>query len=103
MSDQAIFRNSGDGIGIIDSRGQIEAFSVTDEGYGVPQGRRHELFEPFNRLGVETGNIKGSGVGLAITKGLVEMIDDRIEVVSEEDLGSTFTVHLPLKAETESG
>lgn len=70
--------------------------SVADTGRGIPEQRRAELFQPFNRLGAEAGEIEGTGIGLTITRRLIEMMDGRIGVESEEGIGSTFWIELPL-------
>lgn len=69
---------------------------VTDSGSGIPAARMAELFEPFNRLGAESGNIEGTGIGLTITRRIVEEMHGTVEVVSEVGVGSTFTLELPL-------
>lgn len=68
--------------------------SVTDTGKGIAPENRERLFEPFNRLGHETGKIQGSGIGLTIAKELVELMDGHIDFESSEN-GSTFWVELP--------
>ena len=74
-------------------------FSVTDTGAGIPEDKLSDLFEPFNRLGQETGEIEGSGIGLTITKTLIELMNGRIGVESEVDRGSTFWFELPIAAD----
>ncbi len=73
----------------------IFRIEVSDTGIGIPKERLDELFQPFNRLGRETGAIDGSGIGLTITKKLVEAMDGRIEVESHDGEGTTFRVFLP--------
>lgn len=70
--------------------------NIEDTGRGIPQERHSEVFQPFNRLGAELGNIEGSGVGLVITKQLVGHMGGRIDFTSEEGMGSQFWVDLPL-------
>ncbi len=67
--------------------------SVRDEGMGMSRRQREHLFEPFNRLGREHLNA-GTGIGLVITRHLVEMMGGRIAVASTEGRGSIFAVTL---------
>lgn len=73
--------------------------NIEDTGRGIPKERHAEVFQPFNRLGAELGNIEGSGVGLVITRQLVSHMGGRIDFTSEEGVGSQFWVDLPLCAE----
>ncbi len=68
---------------------------VADTGRGIRPEQLPELFEPFNRLGVEGEGIQGSGIGLTIVKALVEAMDGRIEVRSTLGEGTVFEVILP--------
>jgi len=72
---------------------------VCDSGLGIPLGRQAEVFEPFNRLGAEGSNTEGSGVGLVITKRLVEMMGGDLSFVSREGEGSRFWIQLPQVAD----
>jgi signal transduction histidine kinase len=67
------------------------AISFTDTGAGIPQENQWRLFEPLF-----TTKAKGIGLGLALTRTLVEGHGGRIEVQSEVGKGSTFTVKLPI-------
>jgi PAS domain S-box-containing protein len=67
---------------------------VSDTGGGIPEERLGEVFAPFERLGAEAGPIEGTGLGLALSKGLVELMGGALTVWSEAGLGSTFTVEL---------
>jgi signal transduction histidine kinase/CheY-like chemotaxis protein len=70
--------------------------TVADTGPGIAAARLERLFEPFERLGAEETSVEGSGLGLSLTKRLVEAMGGAIEVESEPDRGSTFRVELPL-------
>lgn len=85
----------------VDTERRCLQIIVQDTGRGIPQDRMDELFQPFNRLGAETGVIEGTGIGLSITKKLVELMQGRILVESKEGQGSVFTVEIPL-AETDA-
>lgn len=75
--------------------------SVNDNGQGISESQRKQLFEPFNRLGAEYSGIEGTGIGLAITKRLVELMAGQIEIESTPGVGTSFHVDLPIaQAET---
>ncbi|MDC3954407.1 PAS domain-containing hybrid sensor histidine kinase/response regulator [Polyangium jinanense] len=74
--------------------------TVSDTGIGIPAERQAELFQPFHRLGQETGSIEGTGIGLAIVKRLVELMGGRVGVHSTMDKGSEFWVEFPAAAIT---
>jgi PAS domain S-box-containing protein len=67
---------------------------VSDTGGGIPEERLGDVFAPFERLGAEAGPIEGTGLGLALSKGLVELMGGALTVQSEAGVGSTFTVEL---------
>ena len=69
--------------------------AVQDTGIGLDSADLAALFEPFNRLGQAHGPIEGTGIGLAVTQGLVQMMGGRITVQSTLGVGSCFTVTLP--------
>lgn len=73
--------------------------SVTDTGNGLDQEQQAQLFTAFNRLGAETSNIEGTGIGLVITQNIVELMGGNISVESEPGVGSTFWFELPIGAE----
>ncbi len=70
---------------------------ISDNGTGMTADEVEHLFDPYYRAGnAKQGNVSGSGLGLYIVKGLVEAHNGRIEVVSQLEKGSTFTVYLPI-------
>ncbi|MCG8672575.1 MAG: ATP-binding protein [Pseudomonadales bacterium] len=69
---------------------------ITDTGIGIPEEKQSELFEPFSRLGLEKTAIEGTGIGLSITKRLVELMSGRIGFESKDGIGSSFWVDIPL-------
>jgi signal transduction histidine kinase/ActR/RegA family two-component response regulator len=68
--------------------------SVTDNGAGLPPEQMQNLFQPFNRLGQEDGAEEGTGIGLVVTKQLVELMGGSIGVHSTVGVGTTFWVEL---------
>jgi signal transduction histidine kinase len=71
-------------------RGDEVALSITDTGHGISEENLHKLFEPLF-----TTKAKGIGLGLAVSKNLLESNGGNIEVESIEGIGTTFTVLLP--------
>lgn len=69
---------------------------VKDTGMGFPKEMINELFEPFKRLDRDKIRVEGAGIGLSITKQLLDLMNGKIEVESTLDEGSCFTVELPL-------
>jgi len=70
--------------------------TVTDTGPGIAPERMHRLFTPFDRLDVPEGSIEGTGLGLALSKGLVELMGGTLRAESTPGTGSAFSLELPL-------
>ncbi len=68
---------------------------VSDTGPGIAREKLGRLFAPFDRLDVESSGIEGSGLGLALSKRLVEAQGGEIEVISDPGRGSVFKVTMP--------
>ena len=76
---------------------------VEDTGHGIAADRQDQLFQPFQRLGRENSAIKGTGIGLVLSRELAELMHGRIGFSSEPGIGSTFWVELPFSAELQAG
>jgi PAS domain S-box-containing protein len=83
-------------------RGAMACVSVTDQGMGIPQAALARLFTRFYRApNVDPQHISGMGVGLYVVKEIVSLHGGEADVESQEGVGSTFTICLPL-ADTEA-
>ena len=69
---------------------------VSDTGPGIAKDKLEDLFVPFERLGAELGEVDGTGIGLALSKQLVELMGGTIGVDTILDKGSAFWVELPI-------
>lgn len=75
-------------------------FTISDNGMGMSQEFISTIFSPFTRAeNSVTNKVQGTGLGMTITKSLVDMIGGRIDVQSEPGKGSRFTVTLKFKAD----
>lgn len=70
--------------------------TVSDTGYGIPDNKKQHIGVPFNRLGYENSSIDGVGVGLVITRRLIESMGGVMGFESVEGAGSDFWVEIPL-------
>jgi signal transduction histidine kinase len=78
--------------------------AITDTGSGIAEEKQGELFKPFSRLGAETTEIEGTGIGLVVCKNLIALMNGDIGMESEVGKGSTFWIELPrAKGEQENG
>jgi signal transduction histidine kinase len=78
------------------------AIQVTDTGAGIPKEAQQYIFEPFRQIDNSiTQKNRGSGLGLSITKQLVELMGGEINLQSEIGIGSTFTITLPIQKTSE--
>ena len=68
--------------------------SITDTGAGLPPEKLAQLFQPFNRLGQENSTEEGTGIGLVLSKRLVELMEGEIGVESTVGVGSVFWIEL---------
>ncbi len=76
----------------------IYEFYVKDTGIGMSEEFQKHIFEPFERERSSTvSGVQGTGLGMAITKNIVEMMGGTISVISKKDVGTEFIVELPVK------
>jgi signal transduction histidine kinase len=68
---------------------------VADTGAGIPREKLQLLFTPFERLGAEQSGVEGTGLGLALSKALVEAMHGTLRAASVIDEGTTFSLELP--------
>ena len=77
--------------------------SVKDSGAGLSPEKLAQLFQPFNRLGQESGGEEGTGIGLVVSRRLVELMHGRIGVESMVEHGSVFWIDLIITKDPETG
>ena len=73
--------------------------NVSDTGPGIPLEKQKYLFDPFSRLGSENSNTEGTGIGLTITKKLIELMGGAISFDSKMGVGTCFSVDFKISAE----
>jgi CheY-like chemotaxis protein/anti-sigma regulatory factor (Ser/Thr protein kinase) len=99
LSNAVKFNRPGGEVRIAGERtGDTFRLTIADTGHGIDRDLMGDLFTPFDRLGVERRGIEGTGLGLALSKSLVETMGGSIAAESEQGAGSTFTVELPVAA-----
>lgn len=79
---------------LLDAEGRVE-IAVRDTGLGMSPEQMASLFQPYNRLGRESGPIEGTGIGLVISRRLAELMGGTLEAASVAGQGSVFTLRLP--------
>lgn len=97
LVSNAIKFNDDDGTVALDStvdNGSV-LITVTDSGRGISAEDIPRLFQPFERLGVHTGEVEGTGIGLALSRALAEQMGGSLTVESDVGQGSRFTLRLP--------
>lgn len=69
--------------------------TVADNGKGIPKEQIASLCEPFTRVEKNSVGVEGNGLGLFVVKGLVDLMEGKIEIQTEENAGTTVTVFIP--------
>lgn len=95
LLSNAIKYNNEDGnvtIQCLQTEGHNMRFVVSDTGPGISEKYQKELFQPFHRLGAEGSKIEGSGIGLTITKRLMDLMNGNVGYTTAEGKGSSFWV-----------
>jgi signal transduction histidine kinase len=98
LSNAIKYNNPGGEVVLECQNGQGKSLhiSVSDNGNGIPVDQQQMVFEPFNRLGAESSDIPGTGIGLTVTKQLIEGMDGQVGFESTVGQGTTFWIELPI-------
>lgn len=79
--------------------GDVVAINVIDNGIGIPFDQQDLVFNPFHRLNMDNNfNVEGTGIGLSVAKQMTELMNGKINLTSELNKGSHFSIELPLAA-----
>ena len=84
------------------NKGAWAEIVVTDEGVGIPRRDHDRVFERFYRVDRSRPSAMGSGLGLAVVRHVAQQHEGEVTLQSEEGMGSTFTIRLPVHAEVRS-
>jgi PAS domain S-box-containing protein len=96
-------RRGGDIDVTVETENNQARISVRDTGPGIPEQKTDDIFEPFERLGMDESPVEGTGLGLALCKRLTKLMGGKLGVHSVDGQGSTFWVQFPLVAPPTTG
>ena len=103
LSNAVKYNRDGGAIDIRAARdGERVQLEVSDTGLGMTREQLAHLYEPFNRLGREREVAEGTGIGLVLTRQLVERMNGRLEIDSESGGGTSVRITLPAAAQAEN-
>jgi signal transduction histidine kinase len=93
----AIKYNRQDGLVVTDSRreGAVVVLEITDEGPGLPDHAMDRVFQPFDRLGAERTQVQGAGLGLPLSKSLIEAMNGDLLLSRAPASGAVVQIRLP--------
>ena len=96
LSNAIKYNRAGGTVKVVCSMGATQRLriGVHDTGNGLPPEKLAQLFQPFNRLGQESGSEEGTGIGLVVSKRLVELMGGEIGAESTVGVGSVFWIEL---------
>jgi signal transduction histidine kinase len=101
LSNAIKFTNEGGSITVMvkeNKENKTVAIAVSDTGIGIPKEKQGIIFERFGQVDTNLSRqAEGSGIGLALVRKLIDILEGTIQVESELDIGSTFTITLPIR------
>ena len=103
MSNGVKYNRAGGRVTVRVQPGDPACIVVEDDGPGLDASQLAQLYEPFNRLGAESGTVPGSGLGLVIGKSLVERMHGTLEVSSVAGAGTSVRIALPRAPASNAG
>lgn len=97
MSNAVKYNKKGGSITLDFQKSDADKISIaiSDTGEGISEDNLKQLFQPFNRMEAENSAVEGTGIGLTITKQLIELMNGNISVQSTPGKGSCFSIEIP--------
>jgi PAS domain S-box-containing protein len=105
LSNAIKYNRSGGAVSVSaeDTKQGRVRINISDTGNGIARDKLSLLFQPFERLGAEQTDVEGTGIGLALSKRLVELMAGSIGIESEPGVGTTFWLELPAAEAPDGG